>query len=303
MRTSKTIIWIILGASGLAFVLGGAGFAADESSVPATAVAAPKFENFDPAKYTGETGKIELPIAGQTAMVMLRKVQDGKLGDYLQVSGKDAEMTVPVGSYRLAYYYVNAIGKNGSSLTFVTNGGINENGQALEIKSGESVSIEAAGQLAASIKAGKTGKIIVPFDGDTSVSLRTLEKNGPGGQLMVSGKSGALEVPTGKYELVGYTSMVTAKDKTKWYINVSRQSGGNVEITPTTNMKFKASSSYSASVKVAQNGDQVSMSLQMAADNGDTCSIRSLDSKAQPPSFKVLSKSGEVLMSGKFAYG
>jgi len=68
-------------------------------------------------------------------------------------------------------------------------------------------------------------------------------------------------------------------------------------------MKFKASSSYSASVKVAQNGDQVSMSLQMAADNGDTCSIRSLDSKAQPPSFKVLSKSGEVLMSGKFAYG
>jgi hypothetical protein len=263
----------------------------------------PKLLDFDPAKYTGETGKIKLPIAGQTATVLLIKVLDGgKLGDFLELYGKGDSLAAPVGSYKVSYFTVNVIGKDGRTLT-LSNSSVGEEKEVLEIKAGESVAIEWAEQLVASIKAGKTGKITVPYSGNSSVHLHVVEKDGRDTRLQVSGKSNEIAVPTGKYQLVGYRTMVTAKDKTGWYISIAKQGGDTLEITPTTNVKVKSSPSIVASVKVSQNGDQVSMALEMAADNGDKCTIMPLDSKAQPPSFQVLNKSGEVLMSGKFAYG
>jgi len=311
IRTNKTTIGTALGMPALMLVLGVAGFAADEKAVPATSVATagPKFERFDPAKYTGETGRITLPIAGQAARLVLRKVEDGKLGGYLEVKDaglKDAALTVPVGSYRVAYYYLKVIDKNGTVLILTNTGSDEEEGQMLEINAGESAALEMPGQLVESIRAGKTGRIIVPYDdGDSSLLLRVADEKGIHVGLAVTSKSSEVDVPAGKYRLESYTSTATARDKTRWYVTIDNISGqdGEIEVAPTKDVKIKAIESLVASVVVSQNGGLVSMAVRIVAGNGERCSLRPFDANAQPLSFKVLSKSGEVLMSGKFEGG
>lgn len=206
MRTSKTILMGVIGLS----LAAGTGFAAE--SVPATAVktaeqpaAQPKYEFFNADKYTGKLGKITLPYEG-TSSLLLRKVQNGKLGDFLVVQGKEQSVGVPVGTYRLMNY----------SLT---------------------VTDEAKGKWTI-------------YGGPTSEA-----------------KARLIEV----------------------------KEGGSI--------RLQTGEPLTASIKVTEAGSNVNMSFQMIGSNGDKCTIMRVDGKAEQPGFQVLSASGDVLMSGNFAYG
>ena len=130
IRTKRTIIGIALGVFALTILVGGAGFGADGKSVTITTVtpavttapvAQPKFENFDPAKYTGETGKIVIPFGGDEAVIALRKVVDGKLGNHLVGSGKGKSVIVPVGAYKVTNIEASVVGKSGQTWWIIRN--------------------------------------------------------------------------------------------------------------------------------------------------------------------------------------
>ena len=228
MRTNKTIIGIALGVSVPAAFLGTVGFAADGKSVPMKAVTRvmtttaaigtaapivqPKFENFDPAKYTGETGKIVLPCSGNVASVTLRKWVDGQLGDYLQISGKGSELVAPVGSYKLLYYYVSMAGKEGRNWSIGSNRAADDKSPIIEVKANESIELGTAKQLQAAIESGKTGSIKLPCKGQAAVSLRLAGDDKFQTSLEVSGKGSELTVPVGSYRLGYYFLSVAGKN-------------------------------------------------------------------------------------------
>jgi hypothetical protein len=220
MRTNKTITCVV-GISAALVLAAGVCFAVAVSSptmevkpavkplaVAATAVVAPKFEAFDPAKYTGKTGKITLPYAG-TSMLLMRKFENGKLGDYMQVMGKEKTIVVPVGTYKVATLSMTTKDKDGKQWSILCSPVSDDKARALDIKAGATIVLPACEPI-------------------------------------------------------------------------------------------------TASIDVKQNADKVTMSLQMLGAGGDKCTIQQMaqaGTAPEAPGFQVLSKSGKVLMSGKFQYG
>ena len=128
----------------------------------------------------------------------------------------------------------------------------------------------------------------------------------PTSSLQVMGKSKTLTAPVGSYKLAYCRYMAADKDGAKWAITSSASSEAKaktVNIKPNANVSIGSCGLVTASIDVNQAGDKVNMSLKMTAADGTNCTVMRADGKGDPPSFKVLSESGEVLMSGKFAYG
>jgi len=303
MRTSKIIIGIMLGALA---VLGCGAFGADQSSTPATAVVVqPQFENFDPATYKGETGTIALPCAGQS-MLLLRKFEDGKLGNYLELSGKEKSVSVPVGTYKVQYCSLQMPAKNGTTWGLNASGDTGDKAKPFEVKAGKSVKLPFAEAIVKSLKSGKTGTMTLPSNGESMAVLVGANGGMPSSSLQVTGKSKTLTAPVGSYKLAYCRYMAADKAGAKWAITSSAPSEAKaktVNIKPNANVSIGSCGLVTASIDVNQAGDKVNMSLKMTAADGTNCTVMRADGKGDPPSFKVLSESGEVLMSGKFAYG
>jgi hypothetical protein len=272
-----------------------------EMTKPATTVTAPKFEQFDPATYKGDTGIITLPCAGRS-MLLLRKFEGGELGDYLQVSSTKKSVVVPVGSYKEQYCFVTVPGKGGT--TFFINAFRGETDKPIQIKAGKSITLPMVQKLLESMKSAKTGAIVLPYDGESKITL--ISADNKNGYLQAASKSKTLTIPVGKYVVGNYSSAVTDKSGDKWSVTVtpgSDKSANTIEVKQGASIKLGSLESVTASIAASQNGDKVTMNLQMSANDGSKYTIQRADGKGDPPSFEVLSESGDVVLSGKFAYG
>ena len=113
-------------------------------------------------------------------------------------------------------------------------------------------------------------------------------------------------IPAGRYRLESFGCTVAGKGGTRWYISsraASEQTAKTLNIKSGADTKLALGQRLTASIDVKQDGNKLSLSLKLASADGWPCTIQRTDDKGDPPDFKVLSKSGEVLMSGKFAYG
>lgn len=297
MRTSKTIL---IGIAGL-LALSAVGCFAQETT--ATSVEQPKVINFNPAEYKGETGFIALPSAGQSSF-FFRKVENDKPGDYLQVISQEKKVKVPVGIYTVMYGMFTIAGKNDTKWMLNISIRDEKDAQKITVESGKSIELAGVAESAKALNSAKTGTVIMPVAGDASLTLVGGEDSKIG-YMIGSSKTGKFAVPAGKYMIASYGCTLADKDGGKWVVNVTpsaAERSKQTEIKPNEIIKMAPVKSIDASIEVNQNGDQVSMSLKMLS-NGRSCSIMSADGKSEAPGFKVLSKSGDVLMSGKFQYG
>lgn len=309
IRTSKTIVSI----SVMLAAFGTAGFAEETKSVKAAVVtpavtaapiASPKFENYDPATYKGKTGTINLPMAGQS-MILLRRWANNQLGDYMQISGKEKTLKVPVGAYKVQYCFVSVPGKDGTSWTINTSGDISKE-KPIEIKAGKSIALPGVQEMAKAAKSAKTGTIILPYEGQGNVVLLPGPGSKSSGYMQASCKTNKLTVPVGSYIIAQYVSVVTDKDGAPWSVTCTRgfdPSAKASEIKQGEDIKFESSEPFTASIDAKQDGDKLNLSLAIADASGKKCTVQRTDGKGEAPGFQVLSESGEVLMSGKFAYG
>ncbi len=315
MRTNKTIITTIFGTSAILLTVGGATFAAGPKSVPmkavtmttsvaapavsSTAVETPKFENFDPATYKGETGSIALPCAGDS-MLLLRKFEDGKLGDYLQIDGKDKNLSVPVGAYKVRYCSVSISIKDGTTWT-ISYSTISEIDQLIRIKAGKLTTLPMLQEAVKAVKSAKTATVTLPYEGRGSVWLGPSLGENSDSNVLASSKTNKVTVPVEGYAIFQYMNTVTDKDGGKWaFTSMLLPEQGT---KPGDNIKMEISEPLTASITAKQDGDKLKLAMALADENGRICGIQRLDRKGDPPGFQVLSALGEVLMSGKFAYG
>lgn len=297
MRTRKTIL---LGIAGL-LALGAVGCYSQETT--AALVERPKVIHFEPATYNGETGTISLPVAGQS-MFFFRKIENDKPGDYLQVSSQEKDVKVPVGTYTVMYGMFTVPGKNDTKWTLNMNVRDESDAKKITVESGKSIEIAGIAEAAKSLNAAKTGTVIMPVVGDASLTL-VGSPSSKIGYMMGSSKSGKFAVPVGKYMIASYGCTLADKTGGKWSLNINpsaAERSKQTEIKPNQTIKMEPVKSIDASIDVNQNGKQISLSLKMLS-NGRSCSIMSADGKGEAPGFQVLSKSGDVLMSGKFQYG
>ena len=275
-------------------IAAGAAFA--QTAQPAQIVV-PKFETFNQAKYKGPTGTIVFPGAGKNTLV-LRKMQNGNPGDYLTVTGNDKNLVVPVGKYRMQYATFSlAVGSRTTWTTFVSNNP-DKTGFDFEALSGKEVEIPAVAAAAVALGSKNFGICALPYDGESTLVLTGLKSYT---YIQIFGKAKTLLVPVG--EPFFYTGSYVVKDEkgAKW--SISTEARARVDAKDGSEIKLASFEPLTASVKVTQATDKVSMSLTIADSEGKICVIRPVDPKAEAPSFEVVNNSGKVIMSGKFAYG
>ena len=140
---------------------------------------------------------------------------------------------------------------------------------------------------------GATGTIILPYKGESALTLRGEKEN-----IRLTTADGTFKAPTGDYAVNSYEASSKDEKNVKWTastylyktkISVKGGSSEELEIGPP----------FTASIDVKNRSDsQVSMTFNLKDKEGNSYSIYNSE-----PSFQVISQSGDAFWSGKFKFG
>lgn len=154
---------------------------------------------------------------------------------------------------------------------------------------------------------GKTGKIVLPYSGDSTLYVIKVGGEKAESGLYLSGNGKSVVAPVGMYRVDYYAMSMKDKKGATWSFSSQPKPEKNAQmliVRAGKNSKMKPAEGMVASIKVDQTDEKnVAMSFQIKASNGESCSIEQIGKNAKPPRFKVLSKTGKVLMTGAFEYG
>ena len=92
------------------------------------------------------------------------------------------------------------------------------------------------------MKSGKSGTITLPFNGQSMIRLRFIDKGRPGDDLLLNGKESRVSIPAGRYKLESFYCMVSGKDDAKWIITssaASEQSAKTIRVRPGANIRLR----------------------------------------------------------------
>jgi hypothetical protein len=157
-----------------------------EMTKPATTVTAPKFEQFDPATYKGPAGTVVMPGSGE-AMLYLRKIENGKPGDYMIVNAKSATIKLPIGKYNLEYYAMKVTDKEGKAWSIIGTTADPAKPISLDVRLAKTIKMKLGAPLTASIK--------VTQKDDKTVNMNFVMLGSGGDKCLVSPVGGPVEPP------------------------------------------------------------------------------------------------------------
>ena len=153
---------------------------------------------FDPARYEGEMGKIVLTYKGESAL-LVHNAAGGKL---LRLSTRDGTLLAPVGSYTLVAHEARATDEKGVEWT-ATAYLMGRRSPTVTVAVGTPVQLEVGPPLKASVhvRGGDLGNLLL--------DLRLLGRGGD--QYVISGKRGSRE--TQRFKIIGPSGDVVAQGK------------------------------------------------------------------------------------------
>jgi hypothetical protein len=150
---------------------------------------------------------------------------------------------------------------------------------------------------------GATGSIDVPGEGDVSLRLRCSDS---GEQYQLGGQDGVLTAPVGSYSVTMYQRRITGSDGVTWRASASTLKGDSAGITVPEGgrVELRLGAPFSTKVQRRSLSDgRQSFNLGITGRCGNRFSIRAWGKTGVAPGFEAVSGSGEVVWSGKFAYG
>jgi len=149
---------------------------------------------------------------------------------------------------------------------------------------------------------GRKGSIVVPHKGESSLRLQE-----EGGKLIrLHTKDGVLVAPAGTYRLVSFEAVGKDENNQEWEARCyfPPRTPGKVSVTDGSSQDVKVGPPFRASVSVTPKGqDQATFDLKLTGSDGNQYTIARKGGRSEPPSFQVISKSGEILWQGRLEYG
>ncbi len=120
------------------------------------------------------------------------------------------------------------------------------------------------------------------------------------------GKGGALAAPAGTYRITMYNHSITDSEGVMWRASAYSLQGDAAVISVPEGSSVELGVGAPFTTKISRrslgNGRQ-SFDLGITGRSGNRFAIRAWGKKGLAPGFEAISGSGEVVWSGKFAYG
>jgi len=150
---------------------------------------------------------------------------------------------------------------------------------------------------------GQMGKISTSFKGE---SLLRVRDKSDGTEYVLKSTNGVFQAPVGSYEVSSYEATAKDKAKAEWTAHSTSIASKvkSVTLKANTTCQLKIGPPLTASAKATtKSNNQASLSFSLVDDSGSSFLISKDSGQTNPPGFKVLSKSGDVLWQGSFKYG
>ena len=183
-KTWGKIVLIVSGIWGLAVVVG-IGALITLSVFHATRESQ-AYKEFDPATYSGAMGRIELPLAGQSSLMLT----DEHDGNQITVTSTNTQFTVPCGQYQL--YFYSAVLAGDQDTQWNLNCQLYKKPENISVGTNTITEISIGQSLTASVSAAfpKPGQMSLMYnlqdDQGRSYSLRKIDKEmeSPGFEML-----------------------------------------------------------------------------------------------------------------------
>lgn len=150
---------------------------------------------------------------------------------------------------------------------------------------------------------GATGTIVSPAGGDFTLRVSDAET---GDSLELRGTNGTLVAPAGSLKLGRYEFSAKEADGVTWQASAYAFKGGSGTITVPEGdrVELQVGVPLRTTVKTRAAGDgRQSFDLTVTGKAGNRFTVRGRSRQSVAPGFEVLSDAGQVVWSGKFAYG
>lgn len=150
---------------------------------------------------------------------------------------------------------------------------------------------------------GQTGSIVLSHKGESTLEIGGRDG---GGRMRLSTSNGVLSAPVGTYNLFSYEAVGKDESGATWVASGSLSSRGREPISVKANstQTLELGPPFKASVTVKSTGrGSATLDMSLKGCDGNQYTISKKGGRGEPPSFQVLSKTGEVLWQGRFEYG
>jgi hypothetical protein len=140
---------------------------------------------------------------------------------------------------------------------------------------------------------GETGTIILPYKGESALTLRGEKES-----IRLSATDGTLKAPTGDYHVSSYEASGKDERNVKWTASTYSYKT-KISVRGGSSEELAIGPPFIASIDVKTgSGDQITLNFNLKDKEGNSYSISNSE-----PSFQVISQSGDVLWQGKFQFG
>lgn len=249
---------------------------------------------------SGQVGYIRLPCKAQASVVLEYMDGDKVFMTSLTVSGTSSELAVPAGRFKISYYYFSVSGEKEPSWQITGRFFGDTDSRVIDVQPDSKTDLVTNARTLAFLKTKETGVVKLPLKGRTRVQLRPAGSGKNGESVSLFSNNGRLSIPAGDYENLSYTSEVRGKDKSHWIVRWQMKPGKILRVRPGHKYRVGARPPLTASVSAEKDKNRVTFTLNTADADGSRVSLISFQND---PGFKVLLKSGKLLMSGKLEYG
>ena len=116
-------------------------------------------------------------------------------------------------------------------------------------------------------------------------------------------EDGAFKLPVGGYVLQEFTARAQSANGDKWEAQSRLYSHSPLEVLRDTPQDLKVGPPYQARVTIKQYGPTANLSLEIKDCGGYDAKFQQSGRNAAAPGFVITDKAGQVLFTGKFAYG
>lgn len=151
---------------------------------------------------------------------------------------------------------------------------------------------------------GPTGKVKVPFAGETMLMCQRVGKEANPKLMMFEATNGEATLPEGDFQLVVYHSTVADGSGRSCKVTGYYETPFRFSVSTGSPLSLNAGPPYVAAVvPMGCTSDRMELSLSITGAGGERCSIEDAATKDSSAAFEIRSKTGEILMNGKFEAG
>ena len=115
------------------------------------------------------------------------------------------------------------------------------------------------------------------------------------------------KLPEGRYSATTLEVCQADTDKNKWSLSCTRSTGKlrNFKIQPNKTLSLKAGPPFAIKSSATRKDDDILISFRLRGQAGEQYNpaIYKAGKRMPAPAFKIVDKTGKVLVSGKFKYG